>query len=122
MTDREYYDFLVIDFLIQISNGVGAKDCKIRYKRKEIEICPDWASPPGDTISDLLEEKDWGIDQLADLLQLSLEDTNELISGNILITEEIAHKLDQVLGGGAKFWLNREYQYRQQLIKLKEKS
>ncbi len=33
----------------------------------------DWASPPGDTISDLLEEKDWGIDQLADLIQLSME-------------------------------------------------
>lgn len=40
ITDREYYDFLLIDFLIQMSNGVEAKDCKIRYKRKEIEkIC-----------------------------------------------------------------------------------
>jgi hypothetical protein len=40
MTDKEYYDFLIIDFLIQISNSVEAKDCKIRYKRKEIEkIC-----------------------------------------------------------------------------------
>jgi HTH-type transcriptional regulator/antitoxin HigA len=82
----------------------------------------DWASPPGDTIFDLLEEKDWGIDQLADLIQLSMEDTNELISGNILITEEIARKLDQAFGGGSKFWLNREYEYRQQLIKLREKS
>jgi HTH-type transcriptional regulator/antitoxin HigA len=82
----------------------------------------DWASPPGDTISDLLEEKDWGIDQLADLIQLSMEDTNELISGNIPITEEIARKLDQAFGGGSKFWLNREYQYRQQLIKLNEES
>ena len=82
----------------------------------------DWASPPGDTIFDLLEEKDWGIDQLADLLQLSMKDTNELISGNIPITEEIARKLDQAFGGSTKFWLNREYQYRQQLIKLNEES
>lgn len=82
----------------------------------------DWASPPGDTIFDLLEEKNWRVDQLADLLQLSMKDTNELISGNIPVTEQIARKLDQAFGGGSKFWLNREYQYRQQLIKLNEES
>ena len=81
---------------------------------------PDWASPPGDTICDLLEEKGWEPDQLADLLHLSVGDTNKLIGGDIPITEEIAHKLE-VLGSNAKFWLNREYQYREQLIKLKGK-
>jgi HTH-type transcriptional regulator/antitoxin HigA len=92
------------------------------FEQKSNQFSPDWASPPGDTISDLLEEKNWRVDQLADLLQLSMKDTNELISGNIPITEEISHKLNQVLGGGVKFWLNREYQYREQLIKLNKES
>lgn len=29
---------------------------------------PDWVSPPGDTIADLLEERDWTQAQLADRL------------------------------------------------------
>ena len=33
---------------------------------------PDWVSPPGDTIADLLEEKDWTQAQLAEKLEYTV--------------------------------------------------
>jgi HTH-type transcriptional regulator/antitoxin HigA len=38
-----------------------------------------------------------------------------LINGKAPITEEIAFKLENVLGSSASFWLNRESQYRAKL-------
>lgn len=37
MTDEEYCDLILIDFLIQMSHGVDSKDCIVRYTKKELE-------------------------------------------------------------------------------------
>lgn len=71
----------------------------------------DWASPPGDTILDLLEERDWTQIQLSERLGCTPEYLSELIDGKASINEETAIKLERVLGSTAKFWLNREAQY-----------
>ncbi|MBW4590438.1 helix-turn-helix domain-containing protein [Aetokthonos hydrillicola Thurmond2011] len=73
---------------------------------------PDWVSSPGDTIADLLEERNWTEVQLAQQLGYTTTYVNQLISGKALINEETALKLEQVLGSTAAFWLNREAQYR----------
>lgn len=78
---------------------------------------PDWVSPPGDTIGDILEERDWTQVQLADYLGYSIEFINQLINGEAPINEETARKLEQVLGSTAAFWLRREAQYRAALAK-----
>jgi len=82
---------------------------------------PDWISPPGDTIADLLEERDWTQAQLADRLGYTTKHVSQLINGKAPITEETAIKLERVLGSTAGFWLNREAQYRAQLAKIEEK-
>lgn len=76
---------------------------------------PDWISPPGDTIADLLEERDWTQAQLAERLGYTKKHVSQLINGKAPITEDTALKLERVLGSTAKFWLSREAQYRAQL-------
>jgi HTH-type transcriptional regulator/antitoxin HigA len=81
---------------------------------------PDWVSPPGDTILDLLEERDWTQAQLSERLGYTTKHISQLINGKAPIHEETALKLERVLGSTAGFWLNREAQYRAQLAKMEE--
>ena len=81
---------------------------------------PDWVSPPGDTIADLLEERDWTQDQLAKRLGYTTKHVSQLINGKAPIGEETALKLERVLGSTAGFWLNREAQYRAHLARIEE--
>ncbi|MBD2569495.1 ImmA/IrrE family metallo-endopeptidase [Anabaena lutea] len=81
---------------------------------------PDWISPPGDTIADLLEERQWTQEQLAEDLKCTNEYISQLITGQESIDDKIAFKLEQVLGGTAKFWLNRESDYRSELVRLQQ--
>ena len=78
---------------------------------------PDWVSPPGETIADLLEEQEWGQRELAKRLDYSPKHVNQLIKGKVPLTERTALGLERVLGGTARFWLEREAQYREALIR-----
>lgn len=73
---------------------------------------PDWVSPPGDTIADLLDERRWTQTEFADRLGTSRNFVNQLISGEAPIDEATALKLEQLLGSTGRFWLNRESAYR----------
>lgn len=79
---------------------------------------PDWASPPGDTILDLLEDRGWTQQELAGRLDYTPKHVSLLISGKVSLTEDAATRLGHVLGGSVSFWLTREAQYREQLAKL----
>ena len=72
----------------------------------------DWISPPGNTIADLLDERNWTQAELADRLGVSRKHVSELISGKATISEENAIRLARVLGSTVGFWLNREAGYR----------
>lgn len=79
---------------------------------------PDWASPPGDTIVDLLEERGWTQQHLADLMGYATEQVSLLIDGKAPLTEEAALQLQNVFGIPARFWLTREAQYQVRLAHL----
>lgn len=81
-------------------------------------FAPDWVSPPGDTILDLLEERDWTQQQLADRLGYSLKHVNQLIKAKVPLTEDAAIRLQNVLGASVGFWLTREAQYRERVAVL----
>lgn len=81
---------------------------------------PDWVSPPGDTIADLLEERGWTQVELAQRLDFTTKHISLLINGKAPIAEETALKLERVLGGDIGFWLSREAQYREQLTRRSE--
>jgi HTH-type transcriptional regulator / antitoxin HigA len=79
---------------------------------------PGWASSPGETITDLLDERDWTQIQLADRLGYAEAQVSQLIDGEIEISVDIAHKLAEILGSTADFWLRLEATYRAQLGKV----
>lgn len=83
---------------------------------------PDWVSPPGDTIADILEERNLTVEQLTETLGYSSEFVNLLIKGEVSINEEIAIKLEQVIGFTADFWLRYEAQYQAGLARLQKKN
>jgi len=72
----------------------------------------NWASPPGETILDILEERGWSQSELAVRTGYTQKHIDQLIQGNAPITEETALVLERVLGSTVGFWLNREAQYR----------
>lgn len=78
----------------------------------------DWISPPGHTIADMLEERNWTQIQLADRLGVSRNYVSELVTGKATISEADAIKLARVLGSTVGFWLKREACYRAALADL----
>lgn len=81
---------------------------------------PDWVSPPGDTIADLLEEKGWSQAEFAQRCDYTTKHISQLINGKAPITEETAIKLERVLGSTARFWMTREAQYRESIARKQE--
>ncbi len=86
----------------------------------ERDFQPNWISPPGNTIADVMEERDWNQVELAKRLGMTTKHLNQLIKGKASLTEETALKLERVLGSTARFWLNREASYRVRLAKREE--
>lgn len=84
------------------------------------EFRPNWASPPGNTICDVLEERGISLERFAAELQLSRDVADDLIGGGQPITQDIAAGLERYLGATATFWLTRDSHYRRQLVRLAE--
>lgn len=83
--------------------------------KMENQYNPDYVSPPGDTLLEILEELRISRPVLAKLVGFPLFMVNEIIEGKAAITPEIARRLERALGKPtAEFWLNRERLYRQQ--------
>lgn len=82
---------------------------------------PNWASMPGDTIADVLKAKNIPLSLFAEKMESSVETAKNLLHGYISITQEVAQKLEQVLGSSAQFWIRRENQYRENISRLKNK-
>lgn len=75
------------------------------------------AIPPGETIKEEIEFTGLSIKNLAKELDISIIDANKLLDGEIELTENLAEKLENVLGISKQFWINLEANYR---VKLKE--
>lgn len=82
------------------------------------EFCPNWVSPPGDTIADLIVERGLTHIQLAERLGISTKHLDRLVTGKVELTNDMAIRLTAVFGSTQRFWLQREAQYRQQLARL----
>ena len=89
---------------------------------QDAPFTPDWVSPPGDTILDLIDERGWTQADLAARLGFSHKHVNQVIKGKAPLTEEAALRLGQVLGASAGFWLTREARYRERVVRLKSAS
>lgn len=81
------------------------------------EFAPGWISAPGETVADLLEERGWSQADFATRTGFSQKHAHLLLQGKVPISEGTALKLEQVLGGSARFWMNLETQYWEQLLR-----
>jgi len=79
---------------------------------------PDWASPPGETVMDILTSRSISKQVLAERLGKSAEEVEELLCGDAPLTDELATKFSEMLGGSTRFWLTREAHYRATLDRL----
>lgn len=78
---------------------------------------PREVSPPGATLRDLMDERDWTQRELADRLGRPIQAVNEILAGKKEITEDTALELERVLQVPAQFWLVRESQFREYLAR-----
>ncbi|MEN8447730.1 MAG: HigA family addiction module antitoxin [Cyanobacteria bacterium J06555_13] len=84
------------------------------------EFIPDYVSSPGETLLEALEERGMSQAELAERTGRHKKTINEIIKGKAALTPETALQLEHVLGIPARFWNNREQQYRETLAKLQE--
>ncbi|OTA17658.1 transcriptional regulator [Xenorhabdus vietnamensis] len=81
---------------------------------------PDWISPPGDTIVELLDEFGLSVEELSKKIGLSPKKGQQLIDGKLTICESIASRLESTLRVSSGFWLTRDSQYQNFKLQLQE--
>lgn len=80
--------------------------------REKKSFDPDWTSPPGDTISDILAERSYSHLEFAQRMGYTTKQANDLVTSRVPISAETARRLELVLGASADFWIARETQHR----------
>jgi plasmid maintenance system antidote protein VapI len=85
------------------------------YKAATGDFKPDWASPPGNTIKDILVEEEMSKEEFAEEMNLSIDQATDLLEGRARITLATARRLNLVFSGGVEFWMRRDLQYRESL-------
>lgn len=76
---------------------------------------PTSVTPPGETLSELLEERGLTQKELSLRLGRSGKNLSQIVNGKAPITPDLALDLERVLGTPAHFWNNRESRYREWL-------
>ena len=89
-------------------------------EQKRYAYVPDFVSPPGDTILELLEERGMTQSELAQRMGRPVKTINEIVHGKAMLTPETALQLEKVLGTPARLWLELEHNYREHLARQAE--
>jgi plasmid maintenance system antidote protein VapI len=76
---------------------------------------PDWLSPPGDTVAELMDDAGMPRAEFVRRLGVSERMVADLLLGRHEITKELAVCLSDSLGFSASFWMVREAEYRESL-------
>jgi len=84
------------------------------------QYLPDYVSPPGETIQEVLGVLGMTQADLAERTGRSQKTINEIIKGKAPITPTTAIQFERVFGISARFWNNRENNYREYLAKTNE--
>ena len=88
----------------------------------ELKYKPDFVTPPGETLEEILETIGMSQVDLARRMGRPIKTINEIIKGKTGITPETALQLELVLDTPASFWINREKRYRESLARGEERS
>lgn len=79
---------------------------------------PNWASPPGDTVKELLRAMKMDTSTISKRAGLTNNQLRLLFSGSLKIDDNLAKSLSDIFGPSAEFWLTREAQYRTDIERL----
>ena len=79
---------------------------------------PLWASPPGETIQDVLQERSISLDKFGEMTGLPHLAVQKLMSGATPISLELAERLSEAVGASPEFWITRDCQYRDDLDRV----
>src|SRR6478672_9821942 len=97
---------------------IHTSNSKLAMKRKEtFEYIATEVVVPGETLSEVLDERGITQSEFAKRLGRPIKTINEIVKGKAAITPETALQFEQVLGTPATFWMNREQQYREWLAR-----
>ncbi|MGI9249758.1 MAG: helix-turn-helix domain-containing protein [Pseudohongiellaceae bacterium] len=83
-------------------------------------FAPDYASPPGETILDIAEERGWTQAELSRRLGYTEKHISQVINGKVPLSVDAAQRLQRVLGSTVDFWLLREANYQKHKARLEE--
>lgn len=75
------------------------------------------ATPPGATIREQLKDRGMSQKEFAARMDMSEKHISKLINGEVLLTPDVAVRLETILGVPANFWSNLEAIYREKLVK-----
>ena len=78
------------------------------------------AIPLGYTIKEQLEDRNINLNDFIAKMNMPKEDVELLIEGKVILTNELASKLELVLGLPKQFWINLENNYRNKLDIIKK--
>ena len=81
---------------------------------------PDWASAPGETINDILDERNISVDHFAELMDSAAEEIDDLLVGRTTITISTARQLSLILGASCEFWMSRDFHFRESVKRLNQ--
>lgn len=81
------------------------------------QYIPDFVTSPGESLLDILEEQQMSQAELGRRLGRSEKMISEIINGKAPITPALAGQLELVLGTPARFWNERERQYREYVVR-----
>jgi len=76
------------------------------------QYTPDYVSPPGEMLKEALDERGMNQVDFARRIGMSRKHLKDILDGASPIVPDTALKFERVLGIPARFWNNREQQYR----------
>ncbi len=79
---------------------------------------PDWCTFPGETLQEVMEDRNFSYAEFAIRCGLSLRIVRGVVKGEMAITEKIAQGLAKGTGVSSDFWLNRERNYQETKARL----
>lgn len=84
------------------------------------EYTPEIVSLPGETIQEILDDRQMTQAELADRMGRPKKTINEIVKGKASITPETALQLERALGVSATFWNRLEQNYQEYLARRQE--
>jgi HTH-type transcriptional regulator/antitoxin HigA len=79
---------------------------------------PDWTVPPGSMLEEKIAEMGLTVEAMAKKIELTPKEARRLLEGEIILTDEIADRLETLTGISHEVWNRWEQTYREDLVRF----